>query len=223
MTNSDVTTIGFIGSGHIGSTVARLAVSQGYQVIMSNSRDPRTLADLIADLGPAARAATPADAAGADLVVVSIPVKAIGAVPVGPLKGKVVIDTGNYYPERDGRVAEIESGDRTAGELLQDRLPEANVVKAFNNIFFKHLGSLARTAGAGDRSALAIAGDDETAKATVTRFLDRIGYDTVDAGPLGPGSRRFEVGTPAYGAPYGDFSDPAGHPADVATVSAALA
>ena len=102
-----MTTVGFIGSGHIGGTVARLAVAAGHQVVLSNSRGPRTLADLVADLGPLARAATSAQAAAADIVVVSIPVKADGSVPAVPLAGKPVMDTGNYYPERDGHIAEL--------------------------------------------------------------------------------------------------------------------
>jgi predicted dinucleotide-binding enzyme len=215
--------VGFIGSGNIGGTVARLAVAAGYHVVMSNSRGPDTLADLVAELGPQARAATPAEAAAAgDLVVVSVPLRAYQAVPREPVAGKPVMDTNNYYPQRDGQLAELDSGETTSSELLQRHLPTAYVVKVFNNIFFKHLASLARPAGAPDRSALAIAGDDEGAKAAVTAFLDAIGYDAVDAGPLGQGGRRYQVDTPAYGRPYGAFSDPMGTPADAATVRAAL-
>jgi 8-hydroxy-5-deazaflavin:NADPH oxidoreductase len=219
-----MTTVGFIGSGNIGGTVARLAVAAGYDVVLSNSRGPETLKDLVDELGPRARAATPAEAAAAgDLVVVSIPLRAYRSTPVEPLKGKTVIDTNNYYPQRDGHVAELDDGTTTSSELLQRHLGEAHVVKVFNNIFFKHLASLARPAGAPDRSALAIAGDDAVAKADVARFLDAIGYDSVDAGPLGEGGRRYQVGTPAYGAPYGSFSDERGTPADAATLRAALA
>ncbi|HEX6872257.1 MAG TPA: NAD(P)-binding domain-containing protein [Micromonosporaceae bacterium] len=218
-----MTTIGFIGSGRIGGTVARLAVQAGYDVVLSNSRGPDTLADLVAELGPAARAATPAEAAGAgDLVVVSVPLRAYQAVPAQPLAGKTVLDTNNYYPERDGRIAALDDGSTTSGELLQQHLPDAHVVKAFNNIFFKHLATLPRPSGATDRSALPIAGDDTSAKAEASRFLDAIGYDAVDAGALGPGGRSFQVGTAAYGAPYGSFSDEIGTPADAATIRAAL-
>ncbi|TML24422.1 MAG: NADP oxidoreductase [Actinobacteria bacterium] len=218
-----MTTVGFIGSGHIGGTVARLAVAAGYDVVLSNSRGPETLGDLVDELGPRARAGTPEEAAEAgDIVVVSIPLKAYTSVPVGPLAGKPVIDTNNYYPQRDGHIAELDDGSTTSSELLQRHLPDAHVVKVFNNIFFKHLGSLARPTGAPDRSALAIAGDDPDAKATVARFLDRIGYDAVDAGPLGKGGRRYQVGAPAYGAPYGSTSDEHGIPADAAKLRAAL-
>jgi 8-hydroxy-5-deazaflavin:NADPH oxidoreductase len=220
----DMTTVGFIGSGHIGGTVARLAVAAGYDVVLSNSRGPQTLKDLVDELGPRARAATPAEAAAAgDLVVVSIPVRANESVPVEPLAGKPVMDTGNYYPQRDGHIAALDSDSTTSPELLQRHLPTAHLVKVFNNIFFKHLASLPRPAGAADRSALPIAGDNAEAKAAVTAFLDAIGYDTVDTGPLGAGGRRFQVDTPAYGAPYGSFSDERGTPADSAALRAAMA
>ncbi|MFC0550611.1 NADPH-dependent F420 reductase [Planotetraspora thailandica] len=197
-------TIGLIGSGHIGSAVAGLAVAAGYDVVLSNSRGPETLKELVSDLGPRARAATPAEAAAAgDLVVLTIPFKAHRNVPVEPLAGKTVIDTNNYYPDRDGLFPEIEDGTTTVSALIQQHLPTSYVVKAFNNIFFQHLASLRRPAGALDRSAIAIAGDDANAKTAVTEFLDRIGYDTVDVGPLSE-DWRFRVDTPAYGVPYGD-------------------
>jgi predicted dinucleotide-binding enzyme len=197
-----MTTIGLIGSGHIGSTVARLAVDAGHDVVLSNSRGPETLADLVAELGDHARAATAAEAAAAgDIVVVTVPLKAYRQVPVEPLRGKVVIDTNNYYPQRDEHIAELDDESTTVSELLQAHLPESHVVKAFNNIYFGHLAGLARPAGDPERSVLAIAGDDEAAKRTVTAFLDDIGYDTVDAGPLAEGWR-FQRDTAAYGAPY---------------------
>lgn len=197
-----MTTIGLIGSGMIGSTVARLAVAAGYDVVLSNSRGPETLQELVDELGPRARAATAAEAAQAgDLVVVTIPFKAYGDVPVEPLAGKTVIDTSNYYPQRDGQFPELDNGSTTVCELLQKHLPTSHVVKGFNNIFFQHLAALSRPAGAADRSALTIAGDDAAAKAAVTEFFDRIGYDTVDTGPLTEGWR-CQPGTPSYGLPY---------------------
>src|SRR5436305_5096428 len=156
-----MTTVGFIGSGRIGGTVARLAVAAGYDVVLSNSRGPDTLRDLVAELGPRARAATSAEAAAAgDLVVVSIPVVAVPAVPVEPLAGKTVMDTNNYYAQRDGHLAALDDGSSTSSELLQQHLPAARVVKVFNNILFKHLASLARPAGAPDRSAVPSASRD---------------------------------------------------------------
>ena len=216
-------TLGLIGSGMIGSTVARLSVAAGHQVVLSNSRGPQTLKDLVEEIGPLARAATAAEAGEAgDIVVVSIPLKAYDSVPVEPLAGKTVIDTNNYYPQRDGQIAELDSGSVTSSELLQRHLPQAAVVKAFNNIFFKHLLSLARPAGAPGRTFLPIAGDDPAAKSAVTVFLDSIGYGAVDAGPLAEGWRQ-QPDTPAYGAPYGNFDDEAGRQAGAETVRAALA
>src|SRR3954449_12071562 len=197
-----MTTIGLIGSGHIGGTVARLAVDAGHDVVLSNSRGPETLTDLVDELGPRARAPTAAEAAAAgDIVVVTVPLNAYRAVPVEPLRGKVVIDTNNYYPERDGHIAELDDESTTTSELLQAHLAESRVVKAFNNIFVAHLGSLQRPAGDPERSALAIAGDDATAKQTVTEFLESIGYDAYDVGPLREGWR-YQRDTAAYVQPY---------------------
>lgn len=194
-------TVGFIGSGNIGGTVARLAVAAGYDVVVSNSRGPETLADLVAELGPRARAATPAEAAQAgDLVVVSVPLRAYRDVPAGPLAGKPVLDTNNYYPQRDGRIAALDDRSTTTSGLLQEHLGTP-VVKVFNNIASADLGALARPSGAADRSALPISGDDAAAKEAVVAFLDAIGYDAVDAGPLAD-SWRHEPGTPVYGDPY---------------------
>jgi len=217
-----MTTVGIIGSGMIGGTVARLSVAAGHHVVVSNSRGPETLAELVAELGPLATAATSEQAAEAgDLVLVSIPVKAFGDVPVKPLAGKPVLDTGNYYPQRDGHIEELDTGALTSSGLLQRYLPEAHVVKVFNNILFKHLQNLARPHGAQDRSALPIAGDDPAAKQAVTAFLDAIGYDAVDTGLLAE-SWRQEPGTPVYGSPYGPYTDEMGTPASAATIHAAL-
>ncbi len=218
-----MTTVGFIGSGHIGGTVARLSVSAGYNVFMSNSRGPQTLAGLVGELGALARAANSAEAATAgDLVVLSIPLKAYRDVPAAPLAGKLVIDTCNYYPGRDGQIPELDSGSLTSSELIQRQLAGAAVVKAFNNIMYLHLQALSRPAGAADRSYLPISGDDAGAKASAVAFLDAIGYGAVDVGPLAD-SWRQEPGSPVYGGPYGPFSDPAGKPADEAAIRAAVA
>ncbi|WP_127783639.1 NADPH-dependent F420 reductase [Rhodococcus sp. X156] len=195
-----MTTIGFIGSGNIGSNLARLALTRGYDVVLSNSRGPETLQDLVGTFGPGACAATPEEAAAAsDLVVVTVPLKSYQQVPVEPLRGKVVIDTNNYYPQRDGQIAELDDESTTVSELLQAHLPDSQVVKAFNNIYFDFIGTLARPAGNPGRSALAIAGDDAGAKQTVTELLDQLGYDALDAGPLAEGWR-YQRDTPAYAA-----------------------
>ncbi len=199
-----MTTLGIIGSGMIGSTVARLAIAAGYDVVLSNSRGPETLTDLITELGPRARAATAVEAAEAgDLVVATIPLGAYRAIPVEPLRGKVVIDTLNYYPDRDGHFAELDAETTTTSELVQAHLPESHVVKGFNNIASRHLATLARPAGAADRTALPIAGQDAAAKKTVAEFLDAIGYDAYDVGPLAEGWR-FQRDTAAYVQPYLD-------------------
>jgi len=192
-------TIGLIGAGHIGSQVARLALASGYDVVISNSRGPSSLSALVAELGPRARAATAADAATAgDIVVVSVPLKNYRAVPVRPLAGKIVIDTNNYYPARDGHIPELDNESTTTAELLQAHLPASRVVKAFNHIYAAALTTDGQPAGTKNRRALVIAGDDEGAKATVARLLDEFGFDTVDAGPLKEGWR-IQRGTPGYG------------------------
>jgi 8-hydroxy-5-deazaflavin:NADPH oxidoreductase len=192
-------TIGLIGAGHIGSQIARLAVANGYDVVISNSRGPETLSELVAELGPKARAATALEAAKAgDIVVVTIPLKNYRAVPVEPLAGKIVIDTNNYYPDRDGHIAELDSESTTTSELLQAHLPASKVVKAFNHIYAHQLTTDGLPAGTKSRRALVIAGDDPGAKATVTRLLDQFGFDTVDAGPLKEGWR-IQRDTPGYG------------------------
>jgi len=218
-----MTRVGLIGSGHIGGTVARLAVAAGHQVLLSNSRGPDTLQYLAAELGPLARATTGREAAeGGELAVVTIPLRALPGVPAGPLAGKVVIDTCNYYPQRDGQIPELDSGALTSSELVQRHLRESAVVKAFNNINYKHLRSLARPSGGADRSYLPVAGDAAAAKAAVTAFLDSIGYGAIDAGPLAE-SWRQQPDTPAYGAPYGSFQDERGTPASAGAIRQALA
>jgi predicted dinucleotide-binding enzyme len=194
-----MTTIGLIGAGRIGSQLARLAVAHGYSVVIGNSRGPETLAPLVAELGPHARAATSAQAAAAgDIVVVTIPLKAIDTVPVEPLKGKVVVDTNNYYPQRDGHIPELDNESSTTAELLQRHLPKSKVVKAFNHIYAAELTTHGQPKGTPNRRALVIAGDDAAAKVTVADLIDHFGFDVVDAGPLKEGWR-IQRDTPGYG------------------------
>lgn len=193
-----MTTLGLIGSGNIGGALARLAVANDIDVVLSNSRGPGTLADLVAELGPRSRAGTPQEAAEAgDLVVVTIPLRAYRQVPVEPLSGKVVVDTNNYYPQRDGQIAELDDETTTVSDLLQQHLPTARVVKAFNNITSGDLESQGSPAGTADRRALPVAGDDADAKAVVADLVDRFGFDVVDAGPLSEGWR-YQRDTAAY-------------------------
>ena len=192
-------TIGIIGAGHIGSQVARLSVSQGHDVVISNSRGPETLRDLVAELGPRAKADTPTGAARAgEMVVVTIPLKHYRSVPVEPLAGKIVIDTNNYYPGRDGNIPELDNESTTTSELLQAHLPKSNVVKAFNHIYAAELTTHAQKPGTPNRRALVIAGNDAATKAKVARLIDSFGFDVVDAGPLTE-SWRIERDTPGYG------------------------
>ena len=192
-------------------------------MILSNSRGPDALQGLAGELGPLARAGTGQEAAeGGDLVVVAIPVRAFRTVPPGPLAGQVVIDTCNYYPQRDGQIRELDGREVTSSGLMQRHLAGSAVVKAFNNIHSRHLGSLSRPPGAADRSFLPIAGDDLEAKAAVTAFLDSIGYGAVDAGGLAE-SWRQQPGTPVYGTPYGSFNDEKGSPAGAEAIRTALA
>ncbi|WP_337974712.1 NADPH-dependent F420 reductase [Cellulomonas sp. NTE-D12] len=195
-----MTTLGLIGSGHIGSQLARLAVRNGYDVVLSNSRGPASLAGLVQELGPQARAGTPDEAAAAgDLVVVTIPLHALDTVPVEPLAGKVVIDTNNYYPQRDGQIAELDDESTTVSELLARHLPQSQVVKAFNHILASELTTDGSPAGTPGRRALVVAGDDEAARRRVIDLLDEFGFDTVELDSLAEGWR-IQRDTPGYGA-----------------------
>ena len=194
-----MTTLGLVGAGRIGSQLARLGIAHGYDVVVSNSRAPESLAPLVGELGPHARAGTVAEAAQAgDIVVVAIPLRSIAALPPSAFAGKVVIDTGNYYPARDGVIPELEDGRETVSGLLQQILPQAHIVKAFNHIPAANLTADAAPPGTPGRRALAIAGDDDDAKALISELLDEFGFDVVDLGPLAEGWR-FERDMPAYG------------------------
>ena len=197
-----MTTLGLIGAGNIGTALAQVALSQGWDVVLSNSRGPETLADLVKELGTGASAATAPDAAAAaDIAVVTIPTSNIAGVPVEPLAGKIVIDTNNYYPQRDGQIAELDDESTTVSELLQSHLPTSKVVKAFNHIGALDILGDAQPAGSAGRRALAIAGDDADAKAAVAAFIDAAGFDVVDAGPLAEGWR-YQRDTAAYVARF---------------------
>jgi len=193
-----MTTIGIIGAGHIGSQVARAAIGAGYDVVISNSRGPETLTELVAELGPKARAATAREAAeAADFAVVTVPLKAYQDVPVEPLDGKIVIDTNNYYFERDGHIAALDEGRATTSGLLQEHLPASRVAKGFNHITAADITTDGKPAGAEDRRALATASDFDDAVELVTDFYDELGFDTVNIGPLSE-SWRVERDQPAY-------------------------
>jgi Predicted dinucleotide-binding enzymes len=194
-----MTTIGLIGAGHIGSNLAKALVTHGYNVVLSNSRGPETLAELVAALGPNARAATVSEAAeAADIAVVTIPLKAIDTVPVEPLAGKIVIDTNNYYPQRDGQIAALDEESTTTAELLQAHLPASKVVKAFNHIVAAQIPEHGTPSGTPNRRALAVFSDDADAAATVAELVDTIGFDPLVVTPLSEGWR-IQRDTPGYG------------------------
>ena len=192
--------IGFIGAGHIGANAAKLFAEAGHEIAISNSRGPETLEDVAAELGEGVRAVTAEEAAEfGDVVFVSIPFGKYRDLPAEALNGKIVIDSNNYYPERDGRYPELDEGKTTSSELLAGRLKGARVVKAFNTIWFEHLKSQGDTAlPPEDRRAIFIAGDDERAKETVAKLIDDIGFAAVDTGTLREGGRRQQPGAAVY-------------------------
>jgi predicted dinucleotide-binding enzyme len=173
-------------------------VQLGYEVVISNSRGPETLAGLVAELGPKARAATPAEAAAAgDFAVVAVPLRSIGDIPVEPLAGKIVIDTNNYYWERDGHFPALDSGEATTSGLLQEHLPESKVAKGFNHIMAAQITSDGTPAGTPNRRALATASNYAEASQLAAKLYDEFGFDTVNIGPLSE-SWRVERDRPAY-------------------------
>lgn len=187
--------LGIIGSGSIGSAVARLAVAAGYDVLIANSRGPESLSDLIDELGPRAQAGdTRAAAAFGDIPLLAVPLAAYPNLPVDAFAGKTILSTGNYYPHRDGRIDQLDSLESTTAEYEQALLPGTVVVKAFNNILFTHLANLADSQ---PRTALPVAGDDSEAKARVSALVNTLGFDTVDGGTLAE-SWRFEPESGAY-------------------------
>jgi len=191
--------IGIIGAGHIDGTLAKLFVEAGHEVAIGNSRGPETLAGLVEELGGRAQATTAAEAEQfGDVVVVSVPFGRYRELPTDAVAGKVVIDTNNYYPQRDGDFEELDSERTTSSELLQAHLPGARVVKAFNAIQWMRLRDDGRPAGDPERLGIPISGDDEEAKRTVAELIDQIGFDAVDAGTLAEGGRKHQAGAAAY-------------------------
>ncbi|MFI0723295.1 NADPH-dependent F420 reductase [Streptomyces sp. NPDC021224] len=192
--------IGIIGAGHIGSTLARHFAAAGHQVALANSRGPETLAGLTADIGGGVRAVTAAEAAGfGEVAVVSIPYGRIDELPRAELSGKIVIDTCNYYPQRDGHEADLDDGATTSSEKVR-AATGGDVVKAFNAIFWENLRDRGRPEGDPERLAIPVSGDDAEAKKVVAGLIREIGFDPVDAGPLAAGGRKHQPGTDVYTA-----------------------
>ncbi|PPH25295.1 NADPH-dependent F420 reductase [Rathayibacter toxicus] len=193
-----MTTYGIIGAGNIGSQIARAVIALGDEVVIANSRGPETLADLIAELGPRARAATAQETAeAAEVAVVTVPLTALEQIPVEPLAGKIVLDTNNYYFERDGHIDALDRGETTTSELLQQHLPQSKVVKAFNHIMAADITHDGTSAGTPHRRALATSSNFPEAIEFVTDLYDRLGFDTVAITALSE-SWRVERDRPAY-------------------------
>jgi predicted dinucleotide-binding enzyme len=192
--------IGIIGSGNIGANAARLFIKAGHEVALSNSRGGQGLEALVAELGGNARATTiEAAARFGEVVLIAIPFGKFRTLPSDAFKGKVVIDTGNYYPERDGRFAELDHDEITSSELMSSHLKEARLVKGFNTIYFKHLATQGDTSRPlVERRAIFIAGDDTEAKEIVARLIEEIGFAAVDTGFLHEGGRSQQPGTAVY-------------------------
>ncbi|MBO9577447.1 MAG: NAD(P)-binding domain-containing protein [Microbacteriaceae bacterium] len=194
-----MTTFGIIGAGNIGTAVSEAVIAHGHHVVIANSRGPETLEALVAQLGPNARAATVQEAAEAgEVVLVAVPLKSIGDIPVEPLAGKIVIDADNYYWERDGHIEALDKGEATTSGLLQEHLPASTVVKGFNHIGAAEIPTDGTPAGTPNRRAIATASDDPAAIDFVTRLYDELGYDAVSIGPLSE-SWRIERDRPGYG------------------------
>jgi 8-hydroxy-5-deazaflavin:NADPH oxidoreductase len=192
--------IGVVGSGNIGGNAARLFVRAGHEVALSNSRGGEGLDELVKELGDKAHATTIENAAKfGDVVLVAIPFGNFSDLPADAFKGKVVIDTGNYYPERDGKFPQLDRGETTSSELMSGHLKEARLVKGFNTIYFRHLASQGDTSlPLEDRRVIFIAGDDSQAKEIVARLIEEIGFAAVDTGFLHEGGRSQQPGTAIY-------------------------
>jgi len=192
--------IGVIGAGHIGSNAARLFVKAGNQVVISNSRGPQTLEGLVEELGDNATAGTVEQARDfGEVVFISIPLGKYTDLPTEGWEDKIVIDSNNYYPERDGNMPELDKGVTTSSELLLRHLPGARLVKGFNTIWFEHLKTKGNTdLPLDERRAIFIAGDDSDAKAIVAKLVEDIGFAAVDTGFLAEGGRSQQPGTAIY-------------------------
>ncbi|HUN35432.1 MAG TPA: NAD(P)-binding domain-containing protein [Trebonia sp.] len=191
--------IGIIGTGHIGSTLARHFASAGHEVAVSNSRGPDSLRDLESELGGRGHATTAEEAERfGDVVVVSVPFKSYADIPAVDVAGKVVIDTTNYYPSRDGRFTELDTDAQSSSEVLAGQLDGARVVKAFNAIEWTHLRDKAGDLTNGQLVGIPISGDDPAAKQVVAGLIDQIGFEAVDAGSLAEGGRKHQPGSDVY-------------------------
>lgn len=192
--------IGVIGAGHIGGTAAKLFVEAGHEIAIANSRGPETLKDLVARIGDGAKAVTVDEAASfGDIVFVSIPFGKYKELPADAFQGKIVIDSNNYYPDRDGHYKELDEDDTTSTEMLANHLNGARIVKAFNTIWFEHLRTQGnKNAPVDERRAIFVAGDDEEGKSIVSKLIEDIGFAPIDTGDLADGGRAQQPGSGIY-------------------------
>lgn len=192
-------TIGIIGAGHIGGTVAQQLVDAGHTVVLSNSRGPETLREQIQSLGSNATARTSTEAAEmGDIVMEAIPFGRVTGLPAEALAGKILVTASNYYPDRDGRIDAVDDG-LTQSEWTATQVGDARVVKAFNTIYWQHLRDQGNPSlPLDDRRVIPLAGDDRDAKARVSEMIESIGFAPLDMGSLREGGRRMEPGAPIY-------------------------
>ena len=194
---SPPSTIGILGAGRVGTAVARQALKAGFDVRIATAQPAGEIALIVDIVTPGAVAVEAADAAGADLVVAAIPLHKYRSLDPALLEGKTVIDVMNYWAPIDGEVADFEGESRTSSEVIQEFLGGAKVVKSLNHIGYHELEEDGSAPDAPRRRALALAGDHDDAKALASAFIDRLGYEPIDAGPLAA-SRAFQPGTEIF-------------------------
>ncbi|MGW6172356.1 NADPH-dependent F420 reductase [Arthrobacter sp. NPDC055138] len=193
--------IGILGAGRVGTAVARQALKAGYRVKIATAKPAAEIALLAEIITPGAEAVDAAEAAAADLVVAAVPLHKYRTLSPDLLAGRIVVDAMNYWAQTDGAIADFDDDGRGSSEVIQEFLAGARLVKSLNHIGYRELEVDGRESGSADRRALALASDDDDAKALVAGFIDRLGYDPIDAGPLSAG-RLFQPGTDIFNAAH---------------------